>query len=150
MEAIYSIPYGLITADGLKRRSRRHSPNDSDHYAGHGGNVPKKSYLLEKFISMRINKKVVLNDLSYLLKSRFSDNLKDIVLFGSQLYGKVHKDSDYAFMASLVMPWHLALLSSCSYLLTCVKWTPISSVSTPCESLFRLRNYFNLSAKSIL
>lgn len=50
---------------------------------------------------MRINKKVVLNDLSYLLKSRFSDNLKDIVLFGSQVYGKVHKDSDYDILIIL-------------------------------------------------
>ena len=50
---------------------------------------------------MRINKKVVLSDLSYLLKSRFSDNLKDIILFGSQVYGKAHKDSDYDILIIL-------------------------------------------------
>lgn len=50
---------------------------------------------------MRINKKIVLNDLSDLLRNRFGDNLKDVVLFGSQAKGKAHKDSDYDFLIIL-------------------------------------------------
>ena len=50
---------------------------------------------------MRVNKKIVLKDLSHLLRSRFSDDLKDIVLFGSQAYGKAHKDSDYDILVIL-------------------------------------------------
>jgi len=49
----------------------------------------------KRFINMRINKRNLLNDLKYRLKSRFSDNLKDIVLFGSHVTGKAHKGSDY-------------------------------------------------------
>ena len=40
---------------------------------------------------MRVNNKVVLNDLNDLLRSRFADNLKDVVLFGSQVNGTAHK-----------------------------------------------------------
>jgi len=36
-----------------------------------------------------------------LLKSRFSDNLKDIVLFGSHVYGKAREDSDYDILIIL-------------------------------------------------
>ena len=36
-----------------------------------------------------------------MLRARFSDNLKDIVLFGSQAYGKTHKDSDYDILVIL-------------------------------------------------
>ena len=50
---------------------------------------------------MRIDKKVVLNDLSNLLRNRFADNLKDVVLFGSQANGTAHKDSDYDFLIIL-------------------------------------------------
>ena len=50
---------------------------------------------------MRVNKKVVLKELSRLLKSRFSDNLKDIVLFGSHVYGKAREDSDYDILIIL-------------------------------------------------
>ena len=50
---------------------------------------------------MRINKKVLLNDLSNLLRARFADNLKDVVLFGSQANGTAHKDSDYDFLIIL-------------------------------------------------
>jgi uncharacterized protein len=50
---------------------------------------------------MRVNKKIVLKDLSQLLKSRFPDNIKEIVLFGSQVYGKTHKDSDYDILVIL-------------------------------------------------
>ncbi|MCK9208336.1 MAG: nucleotidyltransferase domain-containing protein [Salinivirgaceae bacterium] len=50
---------------------------------------------------MRVDKQIVLKDLSHLLKSRFPDEVKDIVLFGSQAYGKAHKDSDYDFLIIL-------------------------------------------------
>ena len=50
---------------------------------------------------MKVDKKVVLNDLSNLLKARFADNLKDVVLFGSQANGTAHKDSDYDFLIVL-------------------------------------------------
>lgn len=50
---------------------------------------------------MKINKNLVLKDLSYLLKSRFPDNLEDVILFGSQADGKAHKDSDYDFLIIL-------------------------------------------------
>ena len=50
---------------------------------------------------MRANKQLILNDLSNLLKTRFSDNLKDVVLFGSHALGKAHPDSDYDFLIIL-------------------------------------------------
>lgn len=50
---------------------------------------------------MKINKNLVLKDLSFLLRTRFPDNLKDVVLFGSQASGKTHKDSDYDFLIIL-------------------------------------------------
>ena len=50
---------------------------------------------------MRINKKMVLKDLNFLLKSRFADDLKDLVLFGSQAYGDANKDSDYDILIVL-------------------------------------------------
>lgn len=54
-----------------------------------------------KFIAMRTDKKVVLNDLSVLLRTRFADNLKEVVLFGSQASGKANRDSDYDFLIIL-------------------------------------------------
>ena len=50
---------------------------------------------------MRANKQLVLNDLSNLLKSRFSEDLVDVVLFGSHALGKSHPDSDYDFLIIL-------------------------------------------------
>ncbi len=50
---------------------------------------------------MRINKQLVLNDLSNLLRTRLSDNLKDVVLFGSHAVGKARSDSDYDFLIIL-------------------------------------------------
>lgn len=50
---------------------------------------------------MRVNKKSVLKDLNHLLKSKFPDDLKDIVLFGSQVSGKADKDSDYDILVIL-------------------------------------------------
>ena len=52
-------------------------------------------------IELSMNNKVVLNDLSILLRNRFGDNLKDVVLFGSQANGTAHKDSDYDFLIIL-------------------------------------------------
>ena len=50
---------------------------------------------------MKMDKRLVLNDLSNLLKARFADDLKDVVLFGSQANGTAHKDSDYDFLIIL-------------------------------------------------
>lgn len=50
---------------------------------------------------MRVDKQLILKDLSCLLKARFSDDLKDVVLFGSQLYGESNKDSDYDILIIL-------------------------------------------------
>jgi len=50
---------------------------------------------------MEIDKKKILEDLNFLLKSRFADDLKDIVLFGSQIYGRSHNDSDFDILIIL-------------------------------------------------
>jgi predicted nucleotidyltransferase len=50
---------------------------------------------------MKVNKNAVLKDFKALLKSKFADNLKDIVLFGSQITGKARLDSDYDFLVIL-------------------------------------------------
>ena len=50
---------------------------------------------------MKIDKKKVLKDLSVLLKSRFADDLTDVLLFGSQIKGQAHKDSDYDILIIL-------------------------------------------------
>ena len=50
---------------------------------------------------MNTNKKEILKDFSQLLRLRFSDDLKDLVLFGSQTTGKAKKDSDYDFLVIL-------------------------------------------------
>jgi len=59
--------------------------------------------LLNQFKSkkMSINNKQILNEIKGLLKSRFSDNLMDVVLFGSQVSGKHRKDSDYDILIVL-------------------------------------------------
>ena len=50
---------------------------------------------------MKIDKKKILEDLNFLLKSRFADDLKDIVLFGSQINGQSHNDSDFDILIIL-------------------------------------------------
>jgi uncharacterized protein len=50
---------------------------------------------------MRISKKNILKDLKHLLKTRFNEDLKDLVLFGSQVNGKMKKDSDYDILVIL-------------------------------------------------
>jgi len=50
---------------------------------------------------MNTNQKEILKDFSQLLRLRFSDDLKDLVLFGSQTTGKAKKDSDYDFLVIL-------------------------------------------------
>ena len=50
---------------------------------------------------MSINKKVLLRELNSLLKARFLEDLKDIVLFGSQVYGNKNMDSDYDILVIL-------------------------------------------------
>ena len=51
------------------------------------------------------NKKI-LNDLSNLLKSRFGSDIKDIILFGSQLTGKGKSDSDYDILIVMKKKTH--------------------------------------------
>ena len=50
---------------------------------------------------MKIDKRKILEDLNFLLKSRFADDLKDIVLFGSQINGQSHNDSDFDILIIL-------------------------------------------------
>lgn len=48
-----------------------------------------------------MNNKQILNDLNRLLKSRFKADIKNIILFGSQLTGDVKSDSDYDILIVL-------------------------------------------------
>jgi predicted nucleotidyltransferase len=50
---------------------------------------------------MSIDNEMILKDLKHLLKSRFADEIKDIVLFGSQVNRHAHKDSDYDILIIL-------------------------------------------------
>jgi predicted nucleotidyltransferase len=50
---------------------------------------------------MLVNNQIVLKELSHLLKSRFPDDIKDVVLFGSRILGKNQKDSDYDILIVL-------------------------------------------------
>ncbi len=50
---------------------------------------------------MNTNNQVILTDFSQLLRLHLSDNLKDVVLFGSRTTGKAKKDSDYDFLVIL-------------------------------------------------
>jgi len=43
----------------------------------------------------------ILNDLKELLSKNLGDNLKEVILFGSQAYGGAHADSDYDFLIIL-------------------------------------------------
>jgi uncharacterized protein len=48
-----------------------------------------------------MNKNHILTELSELLRTRLSDNLKDVVLFGSRASGKSNGDSDYDILIVL-------------------------------------------------
>ena len=50
---------------------------------------------------MRTNRRHIINELNTLLRNRFSDNLKEVVLFGSRAYGKSRNDSDYDVLVVL-------------------------------------------------
>ena len=50
---------------------------------------------------MEPNNRVILSDLSRILRAKLLDNLKDVVLFGSQVSGKTGIDSDYAILIIL-------------------------------------------------
>ena len=60
-----------------------------------------------KLIKQKINKNMnannhdILVDFGKLLRQHLSDNLNDLVLFGSQTTGKAKKDSDYDFLVIL-------------------------------------------------
>lgn len=48
-----------------------------------------------------VDKYQILNDLKELLSKNLGDNLKEVILFGSQAYGGAHADSDYDFLIIL-------------------------------------------------
>ena len=50
---------------------------------------------------MKSKKYIILHDFYQQLRLRLSDNIKDLVLFGSQTNGKAKKDSDYDFLVIL-------------------------------------------------
>ena len=50
---------------------------------------------------MSIHNKQILSEIKVLLKSRFSDNLRDVILFGSQTTERHHEDSDYDILIVL-------------------------------------------------
>ena len=50
---------------------------------------------------MEPNNRVILSDLSRILRAKLLDNLKDVVLFGSQVSGKSGIDSDYDILIIL-------------------------------------------------
>ena len=50
---------------------------------------------------MKPNNRVILSDLSRILRAKLLDNLKDVVLFGSQVSGKTGIDSDYDILIIL-------------------------------------------------
>jgi len=50
---------------------------------------------------MNANNHDILTDFSQLLRLHLSDNLKDVVLFGSRTTAKAKKDSDYDFLVIL-------------------------------------------------
>jgi predicted nucleotidyltransferase len=50
---------------------------------------------------MKSDKRIILNDLNHNLKQRFSDDLKEIILFGSRVSGKNNKESNYDILIIL-------------------------------------------------
>jgi predicted nucleotidyltransferase len=50
---------------------------------------------------MIYNRNLILSDLKGIISSRFRDNLKDIILFGSQLSGNTNQGSDYDILIIL-------------------------------------------------
>ena len=48
-----------------------------------------------------VEKHQILNELKTLLASKLGDNLKEVILFGSQAYGGAHEYSDYDFLVIL-------------------------------------------------
>jgi uncharacterized protein len=51
----------------------------------------------------------ILNELKDILSKNLGDNLKEVILFGSQAYGGAHADSDYDFLIILekIPDWKL-------------------------------------------
>lgn len=43
----------------------------------------------------------ILNELKNVLSNKLGDNLKEVILFGSQAYGGAHANSDYDFLIIL-------------------------------------------------
>jgi predicted nucleotidyltransferase len=64
-----------------------------------GEEITKNKHPISR--NMNANNHDILNDFSRLLRLHLSDNLKDLVLFGSRMAGKAKKDSDYDFLVIL-------------------------------------------------
>jgi predicted nucleotidyltransferase len=50
---------------------------------------------------MKTDNKIIITELKNILLAKFKENLKDVVLFGSQLSDKTHQDSDYDILIIL-------------------------------------------------
>jgi len=50
---------------------------------------------------MKNDKIIILNDFKQILATKLKDNLKDVVLFGSQQTGKINRDSDFDILIVL-------------------------------------------------
>jgi predicted nucleotidyltransferase len=49
----------------------------------------------------------ILNDLKSMLSKNLGDNLKEVILFGSQAYGGVHADYDFLIILAQKPDWKL-------------------------------------------
>lgn len=50
---------------------------------------------------MKADNKIIITELKNILSTKFKENLKDVILFGSQLSNKTHHDSDYDILIIL-------------------------------------------------
>lgn len=53
---------------------------------------------------MRVSNKQIINDLDNLLQKEYPDNIKEVILFGSQTTENATKDSDYDILVILKNP----------------------------------------------
>jgi predicted nucleotidyltransferase len=53
---------------------------------------------------MRVSNKQIINDLDNLLQKEYPDNIKQVILFGSQTTAKATKNSDYDILVILKKP----------------------------------------------
>jgi predicted nucleotidyltransferase len=76
-------------------------------FTDRGGFSKKPPWLLKRGISLLINqvnvviikmmkhKRTIIRELKSALVTHFGEDIKDVILFGSRVTGKAHKDSDY-------------------------------------------------------